>query len=87
MNLNSLRSFVQEAIQEAKDRNVLLSAHLKATMMKVSDPVIFGAIVETFFKDVFVKYADTFKALDINPNNGLADLFEKIKGQCSRSRN
>lgn len=81
MNLNSLRSFVQEAIQEAKDKNVLLSAHLKATMMKVSDPVIFGAIVETFFKDVFVKYADTFKALDINPNNGLADLFEKIKGQ------
>ncbi|MFV0219051.1 NADP-dependent isocitrate dehydrogenase [Empedobacter falsenii] len=81
MNLNSLKSFVQEAIQEAKDKNVLLSAHLKATMMKVSDPVIFGAIVETFFKDVFVKYADTFKALDINPNNGLADLFEKIKGQ------
>lgn len=81
MNLNSLKSFVQEAIQEAKDKNVLLSAHLKATMMKISDPVIFGAIVETFFKDVFVKYAETFKSLDINPNNGLADLFEKIKGQ------
>ncbi len=81
MNLNSLKAFVQEAIQEAKDKNVLLSAHLKATMMKVSDPVIFGAVVETFFKDVFVKYAETFKALDINPNNGLADLFEKIKGQ------
>ena len=80
MNLNSLRAFVQEAIEEAKKQDVLLSAHLKATMMKVSDPVIFGAIVETFFKDVFVKYADTFKALDINPNNGLADLFEKIKG-------
>ena len=80
MNLNSLRAFVQEAIEEAKKQYVLLSAHLKATMMKVSDPVIFGAIVETFFKDVFVKYADTFKALDINPNNGLADLFEKIKG-------
>ncbi|MFV0176579.1 NADP-dependent isocitrate dehydrogenase [Empedobacter falsenii] len=85
MNLNSLRSFVQEAIQEAKDKNVLLSAHLKATMMKVSDPVIFGAIVETFFKDVFVKYADTFKALDINPNNGLADLFEKIKGHAQEA--
>ncbi len=81
MNLKSLKAFVQEAIQEAKDKNVLLSAHLKATMMKVSDPVIFGAVVETFFKDVFVKYAETFKALDINPNNGLADLFEKIKGQ------
>jgi isocitrate dehydrogenase len=81
MNLNSLRAFVAQAIQEAKDKNVLLSAHLKATMMKVSDPVIFGAVVETFFKDVFVKYAETFKSLDINPNNGLADLFEKIKGQ------
>ncbi|MFV0173376.1 NADP-dependent isocitrate dehydrogenase [Empedobacter falsenii] len=85
MNLNSLKSFVQEAIQEAKEKNVLLSAHLKATMMKVSDPVIFGAIVETFFKDVFVKYADTFKALDINPNNGLADLFEKIKGHAQEA--
>ncbi|MFV0190811.1 NADP-dependent isocitrate dehydrogenase [Empedobacter falsenii] len=85
MNLNSLRSFVQEAIQEAKEKNVLLSAHLKATMMKISDPVIFGAIVETFFKDVFVKYAETFKALDINPNNGLADLFEKIKGHAQEA--
>ncbi|GGE92899.1 isocitrate dehydrogenase [Chishuiella changwenlii] len=85
MNLNSLRSFVQEAIQEAKDKNVLLSAHLKATMMKISDPVIFGAIVETFFKDVFTTYADTFKSLDINPNNGLADLFEKIKGNALES--
>ena len=85
MNLNSLKSFVQEAIEEAKDKNVLLSAHLKATMMKISDPVIFGAIVETFFKDVFVKYAETFKSLDINPNNGLADLFEKIKGHAQEA--
>ncbi|WP_313374936.1 NADP-dependent isocitrate dehydrogenase [Chishuiella sp.] len=81
MNLNSLRSFVKEAIQEAKDKNVLLSAHLKATMMKISDPIMFGAIVETFFKDVFAKYADTFKSLDINPNNGLAGLLDKITGQ------
>ena len=85
MNLNALRAFVEEAIQEAKDKNVLLSAHLKATMMKVSDPVIFGAIVETFFKDVFTKYADLFKSLDVNPNNGLADLFEKIKGQAQET--
>ncbi|WP_313030270.1 NADP-dependent isocitrate dehydrogenase [Soonwooa sp.] len=81
MNLNALRAFVQNAIQEAKDKNVLLSAHLKATMMKVSDPIIFGAIVETFFKDVFAKYGELFKSLDINANNGLADLYEKIKGQ------
>ncbi|WP_413531578.1 NADP-dependent isocitrate dehydrogenase [Empedobacter brevis] len=85
MNLNSLKSFVEEAIQEAKDKNVLLSAHLKATMMKISDPVIFGAVVETFFKDVFVKYAETFKSLDVNPNNGLADLFEKIKGHAQEA--
>ena len=80
MNLNALKSFVKEAIAEAKNRNVLLSAHLKATMMKVSDPIIFGAIVETFFSEVFQKYAETFKSLDINPNNGLANLYDKIAG-------
>ena len=78
MHLSALRSFVEEAISQAKDKDVLLSAHLKATMMKVSDPIIFGAIVETYFKDVFEKYKDTFKELDINPNFGLATLFEKI---------
>ncbi|HEY0462186.1 MAG TPA: NADP-dependent isocitrate dehydrogenase, partial [Pyrinomonadaceae bacterium] len=80
MNLAALKSFVREAIDEAKEKNVLLSAHLKATMMKVSDPIIFGAIVETYFKDVFEKYKDTFKELDINPNFGLATLNEKITG-------
>lgn len=80
MNLNALKSFVKDAIAEAKNRNVLLSAHLKATMMKVSDPIIFGAIVETFFSEVFEKYAETFKSLDINPNNGLANLYDKIAG-------
>jgi isocitrate dehydrogenase len=80
MNLSALRSFVTEAIAEAKEKDVLLSAHLKATMMKVSDPIIFGAIVETYFKDVFEKYKDTFKQLDINPNFGLATLNEKIAG-------
>jgi isocitrate dehydrogenase len=80
MNLSDLKSFVREAIEEAKEKDVLLSAHLKATMMKVSDPIIFGAIVETYFRDVFEKYADTFKELDVNPNFGLATLFEKIAG-------
>jgi isocitrate dehydrogenase len=80
MNLSALKSFVEEAIAEAKEKDVLLSAHLKATMMKVSDPIIFGAIVETYFKDVFEKHKDTFKELDINPNFGLATLFEKIAG-------
>ncbi|HEX8369353.1 MAG TPA: NADP-dependent isocitrate dehydrogenase [Pyrinomonadaceae bacterium] len=80
MNLSALKSFVGQAIDEAKQKNVLLSAHLKATMMKVSDPIIFGAIVETYFKDVFEKYKDTFAELDINPNYGLATLYEKIAG-------
>ena len=80
MTLSALKSFAQNAIKEAKEKDVLLSAHLKATMMKVSDPIIFGAIVETYFKDVFEKYKDTFDELDINPNFGLATLAEKISG-------
>jgi len=85
LNLNTLKAFVATAIAEAKEKNVLLSAHLKATMMKISDPIIFGAIVETFFKDVFTKYADLFKSLDINPNNGLQDLFEKLVGNAQEA--
>ncbi|OXA83259.1 NADP-dependent isocitrate dehydrogenase [Flavobacterium columnare] len=85
MNLSALKAFVKEAIAEAKEKNVLLSAHLKATMMKVSDPIIFGAIVETFFADVFTTYATTFKALDINPNNGLQDLYAKIAGHAQEA--
>ena len=80
MNLSALRSFVQEAVNEAREKDILLSAHLKATMMKISDPIIFGAIVETYFKDVFEKYSAVFNELDINPNFGLATLFEKIAG-------
>lgn len=80
MRLAALKASVQEAIDRAKAQDVLLSAHLKATMMKISDPIIFGAIVETYFKEVFAKYADTFKSLDINPNFGLATLYEKIEG-------
>ena len=80
MDLSALRSFVVAAMAEAKEKDVLLSAHLKATMMKISDPIIFGAIVETYFKDVFETYKDTFASLDINPNFGLATLNEKITG-------
>ncbi|MBF6611285.1 MAG: NADP-dependent isocitrate dehydrogenase [Chryseobacterium sp.] len=80
MSLRSLRASVQEAFEKAKKNDVLLSAHLKATMMKISDPVIFGAIVETYFKEVFEKYQETFHKLDINPNFGLASLYEKISG-------
>ena len=85
MSLSALKSFVKEAIAQAKEKDVLLSAHLKATMMKVSDPIIFGAIVETFFSDIFIKYADLFKSLDINPNNGLQDLYEKLDGNAQEA--
>ncbi len=85
MNLASLKKFVEKTIAETKEAGVLLSGHLKATMMKVSDPIIFGAMVEVFFKNVFEKYADTFKELDVNPNNGLQDLFDKIKGHTLES--
>lgn len=85
MQLKALKTFVEKAISEAKEKDVLLSAHLKATMMKISDPIIFGAIVEVFFKDVFEKYEAEFKALDINPNSGLESLFENIKGHEKES--
>lgn len=85
MTLSALKLFVKDAMAEAKAQDILLSAHLKATMMKVSDPIVFGAIVETYFKDVFEKYADAFKELDINPNFGLATLFEKIGGHAQEA--
>jgi isocitrate dehydrogenase len=80
MHLNALKSFVAKTIKEAKEKNILLSVHLKATMMKVSDPIIFGAIVEVYFADVFQKYAALFSELNINTNNGLGDVYAKIAG-------
>jgi isocitrate dehydrogenase len=80
MNLNALKSFVANAIAEAKKENVLLSVHLKATMMKISDPIIFGAIVEVFFAAVFEKYRTLFAELNIDTRNGLGDVYAKIAG-------
>lgn len=80
MNLNALKSFVAKTIEEAKKLNVLLSVHLKATMMKVSDPIIFGAIVEVYFAAVFEKYAALFSELNIDTRNGLGDVYAKIAG-------
>ena len=80
MSLNALKAFVADTIAAAKAEDVLLSAHLKATMMKVSDPIIFGAIVEVYFKDVFAKYGELFNSLGINKNNGLGEVFAKISG-------
>ena len=79
MHVQELRSFFEEQIEDARAKGLLLSLHLKATMMKVSDPVMFGHAVATYFKPVFDKHADTFTQLGFNPNNGLADLYAKIK--------
>jgi isocitrate dehydrogenase len=79
MRKKALRSFLEKQVEEAKQKDILFSVHLKATMMKVSDPIIFGHVVSVFFKDVFEKHAETFKELGINPNNGLGDLYAKIK--------
>ena len=80
LSLSALKAFVAKEIAEAKAAGVLLSAHLKATMMKVSDPIIFGAIVEVYFADVFAKYADLFKELNVDTRNGLGDVYAKIAG-------
>ena len=79
MSRNALRSFLEKEIQDAKDKNVLLSLHLKATMMKVSDPIMFGHAVTVFFKDIFEKHAATFEEIGVDPNNGLGDVYSKIK--------
>ena len=80
LSLSALKTFVAKEIKAAKEVGVLLSVHLKATMMKVSDPIIFGAVVEVYFADVFTKYADLFKALNVDTSNGLGDVYAKIEG-------
>ncbi|MCL7489157.1 MAG: NADP-dependent isocitrate dehydrogenase [Desulfobulbaceae bacterium] len=79
MNVKALRAFYAEQIEAAKQDGVLLSLHLKATMMKVSDPIMFGHCVSVFYKDVFTKHADVLDRLGGNVNNGLADLYARIK--------
>jgi len=76
---NALRKFYEEQIKIAKEKDVLLSLHLKATMMKVSDPVLFGHAVLVYYKDVFEKHAETIKELGVNVNNGLQDLYNRIE--------
>ena len=79
MSQKALCSFLTDAIAKAKAENVLFSLHMKATMMKVSDPIIFGTAVSVFFKEVFDKHTASFAEVGINPNNGLGDVYNKIK--------
>jgi len=80
MSVKALRAFIKKTIDEAKARGVLWSIHLKATMMKISDPIMFGHAFEVFFQDVFDRYAEVFKELEVNPNLGMSDLEKKIAG-------
>ncbi|MCO5267797.1 MAG: NADP-dependent isocitrate dehydrogenase [Brumimicrobium sp.] len=79
MSKKALINFLNEQINDARTSGIMLSLHMKATMMKVSDPIIFGHAVKTYFKDLFVKYNDTFEKLGVNVNNGFADLLNKIE--------
>jgi isocitrate dehydrogenase len=79
MNVRALRQFYEEQMENAKNSGVLLSLHLKSTMMRVSDPIIFGHCVSVYYKDVFEKHAAVFRELGVNPNNGVGDLYAKIQ--------
>ena len=79
MSKNALRAFIAAEIESAKAQGVLLSVHLKATMMKVSDPIMFGQIVAEFYKDALTKHADVLNQIGFNLNNGIGDLYARIK--------
>ncbi|HCQ13590.1 NADP-dependent isocitrate dehydrogenase [Flavobacterium sp.] len=81
LSLSKFKEFIAKEIADAKAKGVLFSIHMKATMMKVSDPIIFGAAVDVFYKDVFTKYATLFSELGIDTKNGLGDVYAKIAGR------
>ena len=85
MSVSKLKTFIAKTIEDAKKNDVLWSIHLKATMMKISDPIMFGHAFTVFFQEVFDKYADTFAALNVNPNQGMSDLEQKIAGHAQEA--
>lgn len=87
MSKNKLRAFLAEQIIDAKNQNVLMSLHLKATMMKVSDPIIFGHAVTVFYNELFNKYGDKFSELGVDPKNGIGDVYTKIQNLPDADRN
>lgn len=86
MSISALEDFYDKQINEAKEEGILLSLHLKATMMKISDPIMFGAAVRVYFKSVFKKYSDILEKAEINPNHGLGAMLEKVKNLPTESR-
>ncbi|HHB95388.1 MAG TPA: NADP-dependent isocitrate dehydrogenase, partial [Campylobacterales bacterium] len=85
MSVAKLKSFIAKTIEDAKANGVLWSIHLKATMMKISDPIMFGHAFTVFFQEVFDKYADVFAELNVNPNLGMSDLEKKIAGHAKEA--
>ncbi len=86
MSKKALVEFLREQVKDAKEKGVLFSLHMKATMMKVSDPIIFGHCVRVFFEDVFAKHADTFAELGVDPNNGFGDVLARIESLPEEQR-
>jgi len=80
MSVSALKEFLEAEIQDCADKKLMMSLHMKATMMKVSDPIIFGHCVKVYYKDVFSKHAALFAELGVNANNGLGDVYDKLKG-------
>ena len=87
IRMSSLKSFLAEQMKDAKEQDVLFSLHMKATMMKVSDPILFGAAVEVYFAEVFEKYGETFQKLGVDVRNGLGDVYAKIATLPADQRN
>ncbi len=85
MSASKLRAFIQKSIDEAKENGVVWSIHLKATMMKISDPIIFGHALEVFFAPVFAEFSDTFSQLKVNANLGISDIEKKIAGHVNEA--
>ena len=87
IRMSTLKSFLSEQMKDAKEQDVLFSLHMKATMMKVSDPILFGVAVEVYFAEVFEKYGETFKKLGVDVRNGLGDVYAKIATLPTDQRN
>ena len=85
MDLGKLKMFISNEINDAFKKGILFSLHMKATMMKVSDPIIFGAVVSVFYDEIFKKYHKEVEELGIDVNNGIGDLYSKISGHPLQS--
>ncbi len=86
MSKKALCAFYEEQLQDAKETGIMLSLHVKATMMKVSHPIVFGHAVKVFFKDLFAKHGELFAQLGVNPNNGMSSVYEKIQSLPAEQR-